>query len=126
MHKLVAEFHQLPPSFLPRLLHERPDPNADETFDEIARRIAPTLATAAFSVHVLGLFAEYGLPYKKWVTQHDRRVRHAHALAAGQVQPLSRPFHVGGAAMMYPGDSRTAPIELWAGCRCVITGQNRR
>jgi hypothetical protein len=46
MHKLVAEFHQLPPSFLPRLLHERPDPNADETFDEIARRIAPTLPTA--------------------------------------------------------------------------------
>lgn len=92
------------------------------TATQIADALAPTLATAAFSRHVMVLLATRGVPGKQWVTRHDARVRDSHAAADGQVRPLSAPFVVGGALMQYPADASTAPIEQWINDRCVIIG----
>jgi len=59
--------------------------------------------------------AKYGT--KTWRTMLDERVRPAHRKAHGQTRGVRKPYTVGGHPMMYPGDM-TAPIELWANCRC--------
>jgi len=56
---------------------------------------------------------------KNWLTMRDRRVRHTHKEAEGQSRALNEAFNVGGARMMFPGDtSLGAPIREIANCRC--------
>jgi hypothetical protein len=122
MRRMFDVVKRLPRAMLDYLLHA--EPTEDESIDQVVNRLAATLATAAYNVHVLEQLSAYGFGYKRWETQHDKRVRPAHALANGQVVPVSQPFVVGGAHMHYPADSRTAPIELWANDRCVLLGQD--
>lgn len=89
---------------------------------QVADALAPTLATAAFAQHTLLMLAQNQMPYKRWVTRHDDKVRASHREADAQVVPLSSPFVVGGALMQYPADARTAPIGEWINDRCVIIG----
>jgi len=56
---------------------------------------------------------------KSWATVGDKRVRLTHVRANGQRVNINEPFLVGGALLMYPGDtSMGAPIKEVAGCRC--------
>lgn len=122
---ILASVKRIPHNLMARLLHEEPHDDS-ETHQEIADRIAPTLATAAYNVNVLQELVAFDLPYKEWVTKHDDRVRPTHRAADGQRVPLSAPFLVGGQYLQYPADSRTAAIELWFNCRCVIVGRMER
>lgn len=119
--KGLARAVRLPTTILKHMLAHHPVAK-DETPEQVAKRLAATLATAAFNVHMLEQLAQYGIPYKVWRTQHDGRVRPAHASVDGQVRRLSQPWMVGGYAMHYPADSRTAPIQLWMNERCVLIG----
>ncbi|MFD3426125.1 structural protein [Nocardia fluminea] len=56
---------------------------------------------------------------KRWVTQHDSRVRHSHEEADGQLVELGASFDVGGMALRFPGDPLGPPDETY-GCRCFI------
>lgn len=58
-------------------------------------------------------------PAFEWVTMHDKNVRTTHKAADGQIREDGAAFHVGGSEMDFPGDT-SAPIEEWAGCRCVL------
>jgi hypothetical protein len=91
---------------------------------DIADALAPTLATAAFSTHVLTLLAARGIEYKAWVTRHDPLVRPTHRDADGQTVRLSEAFMVGGELLQYPADSATASIKEWINCRCVMIGRD--
>ena len=56
---------------------------------------------------------------KRWVTQHDSRVRHSHEEANGQRVELGAEFTVGGFALQYPGDPLGPPSEV-INCRCFV------
>lgn len=53
----------------------------------------------------------------EWLATHDKRTRETHALASGQVQPITQPFIVGGYPLKYPGDPN-GPAEEIVQCRC--------
>lgn len=56
---------------------------------------------------------------KKWVARMDDRTRPEHRVLNGQKIGLHQPFSVGYDHIYFPGDT-SAPIHLWAGCRCVL------
>lgn len=60
-----------------------------------------------------------GVPFKRWRSMHDERVRDAHAAVDGQIVPTGETFRVGGRAARYPGDPNL-PIELRVNCRCTM------
>jgi hypothetical protein len=95
--------------------------------DAAARMIARTELTAATNGGMLLGWQRDGLPFKRWHSLHDERVRHAHLEADGQTVPTEQEFEIGGHRAMYPGDPRL-PIELRANCRCYMDriGQSGR
>lgn len=54
---------------------------------------------------------------KEWAAVEDSRTRPAHAEADGQRRDMDDTFNVGGAALMYPGDSN-GPAKQVINCRC--------
>lgn len=54
-----------------------------------------------------------------WVSTLDLRTRETHRIADGQRVPLGRPFIVGGASLMFPGDP-SGPPEETIQCRCTL------
>lgn len=93
------------------------------------RNRALTVArTEAISAYNAGTHAGYlsvagqlgGIWEKMWLATLDERTRRTHAHATGadlQRVPLSEPFKVGRAALMYPGDPSGPPEEV-INCRC--------
>lgn len=64
---------------------------------------------------------------KQWGSILDNRTRASHVDADTQQQPLNKPFEVGGAKLMHPGDtSLGAPLSEICNCRCcsIITMLN--
>jgi hypothetical protein len=116
--EIAARILEIPPVVLAAL---RINPNGN-TPEEAAERLAATLATQAYNVHVLDILTFHHIGEKKWVTRHDDKVRATHATADGQTVPTGMPFIVGGWPMMYPADAQVAPIGLWINCRCVMVG----
>jgi hypothetical protein len=90
-----------------------------QSWDDIVKRIARTEATAAYNVSQLNQLNAAGHTSKQWVSHHDKRTRHTHAEADGQVVPTDQPFFVGGVVMQYPGDP-AGPARESANCRCVV------
>lgn len=63
-----------------------------------------------------------GKKYKKWVTEHDAKVRDNHRLVAGKVIPIKDFFTVGETKMRFPKDMEyaiDAPQET-IHCRCTV------
>jgi hypothetical protein len=73
---------------------------------------AGTLAAGMEQSRVTGRFLQ-----KRWVNEHDGRVRETHRAVSPDPIPLNAMFRVGPVFMLYPGDP-TAPVEEVAGCRC--------
>lgn len=70
---------------------------------------------------------EDGFTHKKWLTEHDMKVRPTHSVLHGQVIGIEEYFVVGGALMRFPKDYELAfdaPREL-VGCRCTVKYLNR-
>ena len=53
-----------------------------------------------------------------WATQHDAKVRAAHAKMDGVIVPVGSPFNVEGHECLYPGDP-TLPAAYRINCRCM-------
>lgn len=83
------------------------------------KRDARTAVNGLDGLMTTNAIRQRGYPQKKWVSRHDDRVRFTHAEADGQIQPAEKPFHVGFAQLMYPGD-RSGPAEEVINCRCVV------
>jgi Phage Mu protein F like protein len=101
--------------------------SGSEMWRNRARVIARTEAIGAFNAGRHAGFLSYAAQVggrwdKVWLATHDHRTRPTHARetgADGQRVPLTVPFTVGGAAMMYPGDPTGPPQEVIQ-CRCSI------
>ena len=66
-----------------------------------------------------------GTRSKRWTSMHDRSVRDSHALADGQVRPITAPFNVDGYELRFPGDP-AGPAEVWINCRCIMQPAEQR
>lgn len=61
-----------------------------------------------------------GFTKKKWVTKHDRKVRHTHELVDGETIGIYDTFLVGDSEMMFPKDTTLgAEAREIVGCRCI-------
>jgi len=93
-----------------------------ENWPNRARVIAITETTRSYGAGTLAAGMEQSrvtgkLLRKKWVNEHDGRVRATHKAVSADPIPLNAMFRVGPVLMLYPGDP-TAPVEEVAGCRC--------
>ena len=59
-----------------------------------------------------------GKTKKTWLTMKDDKVRDSHVLVDEKTVGIFEYFNVGGAKMLYPGDTSAPPQEL-INCRCV-------
>jgi hypothetical protein len=83
--------------------------------------IARTETLRASNFGTYNHFKDWGVREKEWLTQIDGRQRPDHGDADGQVQPIDKPFRVGGFPMMQPHDmGMGAPLSQVAQCRCTI------
>jgi hypothetical protein len=62
---------------------------------------------------------------KRWVTEHDSRVRETHREVNGDVRDLWSPFMVGDVPLMFPGDP-FGPADEICGCRCDLVIMNEK
>lgn len=109
-----------------------------ESVDEVAKRIAKqtcsknkaamtryartalTGAQNAGRMEVLHEAQHMGIKVKKrWLAALDSRTREAHQHLDSQVQEVDKPFHSDLGDIMYPGDFRAKPGNVW-NCRCTL------
>lgn len=94
---------------------------------ERATRIVQTEMTAAQNAsqhYALSQFADTSTLTKNWLATNDQRTRATHEAAhlSQRDIPYNEPFLVGGAKLMYPGDtSLGAPAREVIRCRCTTT-----
>lgn len=94
---------------------------------ERATRIVQTEITAAQNAaahYSLEMFADTSTITKNWLATNDKRTRDTHMTAHMTQRDIeySKPFIVGGAELMYPGDtSLGAPAREIVRCRCTVT-----
>lgn len=87
---------------------------------EMARTNAIAALNAGTAAGAAAEAETTGTPrFKQWWSAEDTRVRPAHIMAHGQVQPVGEWFSVGGFPMAYPGDP-AAPADLTVNCRCSL------
>lgn len=96
----------------------------DKAWKWRAERIARTESAAAvnggtYEAHLTRAAATGERVRKQWLATGDERVRHSHAAANGQVRPLTEPFYVGGAPLLFPGDPHGPGHEV-INCRCAL------
>lgn len=89
-----------------------------------AKRIARTSVSGAVSAGRFEGLKVSGTEMKRWLSARDpETVRKTHRDADSKYTaapiPVSEPFIVGGASMMYPGDPAGPPAET-ANCRCMV------
>lgn len=87
-----------------------------------AMTVARTEAIGAYNAGTFAGFLDHagaagGSWEKLWLATEDERTRPTHRTADGQRVPLSEPFRVGQAALMFPGDPSGPPEEVIQ-CRC--------
>ena len=91
----------------------------------VASSLVNTLSTAVYGIVQQRRFRNNHVPYKKWLSLHDDRVRESHSAADGQIQLADEPYTVGGALLMFPCDP-SGPVGETVNCRCVSIGCNAR
>lgn len=91
----------------------------------VTSSLVATMGTAVYGIVQQRRFAQNHVPYKKWLSLHDDRVRDTHRAADGQIQLADEPFTVGGALLMFPCDPN-GPIGETVNCRCIQIGCNER
>ena len=62
---------------------------------------------------------------KEWGALPDKRTRTSHVAADGQVQEMDKPFQVGDALLMTPGDPTVDAPEEIINCRCTVLYQRK-
>lgn len=85
--------------------------------DGAARTIAATETSSAFGVGRQRALEKAGIEWKQWLTSALPNVRATHAEADQQTVAIDKPFTVGAAQLMHPGDP-TGPAEEVINCRC--------
>src|SRR5262245_43409198 len=102
-----------------------------ERWPHRARTIAITETTRAYGYGTMAAGLDQGRRggrrlLKRWVTEHDPRVRATHRAADGQTVDVSSVFQVGDFPLLYPGDPMGPPEEV-INCRCdlIITERGR-
>jgi len=94
------------------------------TWKTKAERMAHNTATSEYGNFIMtALTDDPILDSKRWVAHHYKKVRPTHLAADGQTVPVGQPFHVGGAALMYPGDP-SGPASEIINCNCSMVGVN--
>lgn len=56
---------------------------------------------------------------KQWLSVHDGKTRHEHAVLDGQIKDIDKPFDAGGYEIMFPGDPSADPAMIY-NCRCTM------
>lgn len=84
-----------------------------------AERIARTEVIKAYNYGTQQAYREAGVERRRWIAALDERTRPTHIAAHGQIQPIDKPFDVGGSLLMFPGDPNGPPGEV-VNCRCTI------
>ena len=79
--------------------------------------ITTTSVTGGFELAQLEAYQKGGVQTKAWLSTRDDQVRPTHLNADQQQQDLDKPFVVGSALLMYPGDPRGLLEEIIR-CRC--------
>jgi uncharacterized protein with gpF-like domain len=120
--------HQTMQSHLEDVFKQWMDGDLDaDTFDWLTSRmpsyriemIARTETMHSASAGTNGLFNEWGVKKRSWLTAIDGRQRPTHEAANGQVKGIDEPFEVGDSEMMYPlDDSLGADVSEIVNCRC--------
>lgn len=83
-------------------------------------RTALTGAQNAGRIEVMHEAQDMGIKVKKrWLAALDSRTREAHQHLDSQVQEVDKPFHSDLGDIMYPGDFRAKPGNVW-NCRCTL------
>jgi hypothetical protein len=90
---------------------------------ERAKTIAITETAAAYGYGRNDAMVQAGITRKAWLTSGNANVRPTHEAAGEaygrrQAIPISEPFVVGGARLMFPGDPSGPPQEV-INCHCV-------
>jgi uncharacterized protein with gpF-like domain len=86
-----------------------------------ASTIASTETAAAYGYSRDKAMQSAGVTHKKWLISHSpfiKQHRPTHVAADGQVRKVTEPYHVGGEALMYPGDEKGSP-ENTINCHCI-------
>ena len=95
-----------------------------DTDRKAAIRNARTMATGAQNagrVDAMKRCAKKGLVGKKqWIATLDSRTRHEHRMLDGAVVDIDKPFENRFGKIMYPGDVRADPANVY-NCRCTLT-----
>jgi hypothetical protein len=103
---------------------EKTSAPADPIDEAQVRRIAYWVSTFTANDATYEATRSNGNEQKRWVTQHDERVRPTHVAADGQTVGLTESFSVGEARLRYPGEP-VGPIEEWINCRCYLQAVGR-
>lgn len=93
-----------------------------KTFDEASISRAENIAwtethTATQTAYFEAMNQSGMVKGKRWNAGADAKTRPSHRKADGQIRALNKPFTVGRARLMYPGDPR-GPAEEICRCRC--------
>lgn len=95
----------------------------DEINTVRARRITRTESVRSANAGAVEGARKTGLLMRKeWVAVQDKRTRHDHRIADGQVVEMDATFNVNGVPMSQPGDPKAPPKEV-INCRCVVVFQ---
>lgn len=95
------------------------------TMDDPPTSLAHMTAAAVRNTVTASAAQGAGWEMKKWVSQHDNRVRSTHAALDGTVVAMKDVFvSPSGARLRWPGDPR-APIAERANCRCSLSVARR-
>lgn len=80
--------------------------------------ISQTMTTAGYEAGQQVAYEDAGVTKMRWLSQRDGSVRDSHLAADGDEVDLGMRFHVGSAALRFPGDPEAGDPSETINCRC--------